>query len=120
VYARLSNNQQEQTAIQQVAWAEQTVQARGCDLAAEPFIDTHATGAATTDRDALQALFAFVEDRAATNPVRVVFCWSLERLTRFDYGVLNRLRAAGVWMIATHEKVYALQRWPGLHSVDRS
>jgi site-specific DNA recombinase len=56
-------------------------------------------------------LIKFVEARTA-DPVRVVVCWSFDRLSRSDtlstFGVLDRLRQAGVRQVLTNSRTYDL------------
>jgi DNA invertase Pin-like site-specific DNA recombinase len=63
-------------------------------------------------RDGLQDLIRFVEARAAANPIRVIICWAIDRLSRSDtletFEVLSRLRRAGVRRILTNSRTFNL------------
>ena len=67
-------------------------------VAAE-FTDSGVSGSEIARRDGLQQLIRFCDARK-TDPVRVVICWAMDRLSRSDvidtYEVLAKLRRAGL------------------------
>jgi DNA invertase Pin-like site-specific DNA recombinase len=110
VYARKSTDRQEASVREQQQWAARAAEVNKVQVAAE-FADEGVSGSEIAARDGLQQLIRFVEGRTA-DPIRVVVCWSIDRLSRSDtletFEVLSRLRRAGVRSILTNSKTYDL------------
>jgi site-specific DNA recombinase len=111
LYGRKSTDRQEASVREQLEWGRRTADLRAVQLAAQ-FTDEGVSGSEIARRDGLQQLIRFIESRTATDPVRVIVCWSIDRLSRSDtletFEVLSRVRRAGVRTIITNSKDYDL------------
>jgi DNA invertase Pin-like site-specific DNA recombinase len=110
-YYRRSTDHQEASIPEQKEWVRRAARERGLHVVGE-FADPGIPGSEFARRPDLQALLAFVEDRArAKYPVQAVVCWTADRLSRMGSfktaaQIVDRLMSAGCTRMITSGYCY--------------